>query len=144
MGQSGIIVRLILKLGSRWRCVVRLKPRPLYLRGIKIGTNWLIGYVDLEGALNPLKKGICPCFFYCAERCLVTALTAFDLLIEMSTQHSKNLLLRKLSKGISWIDLTLILLTWTIWWAPSNAIKWQMGFNSSFKDGWKRTRYIFW
>ena len=29
--------------------------------------------------------------------------------------------------------LTLILLTWRIWWAPNNAIKWQMGFNSAFK-----------
>jgi hypothetical protein len=25
--------------------------------------------------------------------------------------------------------LTLILLTWRIWWAPNNASKWQMGFN---------------
>jgi hypothetical protein len=22
---------------------------------------------------------------------------------------------------------------WRIWWAPKNAIKWQMGFNSAFK-----------
>ena len=29
--------------------------------------------------------------------------------------------------------LTLILLTWRIWWAPNNASKWQMGFNSEFK-----------
>jgi hypothetical protein len=26
-----------------------------------------------------------------------------------------------------------ILLTWRIWWAPNNASKWQMGFNSVFK-----------
>ena len=26
-------------------------------------------------------------------------------------------------------SLTLILLTWTIWRAPSNASKWRMGFN---------------
>ena len=31
------------------------------------------------------------------------------------------------------LDLTLILLTWKIWWAPNNASKWQMGFNSAFK-----------
>jgi hypothetical protein len=31
----------------------------------------------------------------------------------------------------SW--LTLILLTWRIWWAPNNASKWQVGFNSAFK-----------
>jgi len=30
-------------------------------------------------------------------------------------------------------NLTLILLTWRIWWAPNNASKWQMGFNSAFK-----------
>jgi hypothetical protein len=29
--------------------------------------------------------------------------------------------------------LTLILLTWTIWPAPTNASKWRMGFNSAFK-----------
>jgi len=27
-------------------------------------------------------------------------------------------------------DLTLILLTWTIRWAASNASRWKMGFNS--------------
>jgi hypothetical protein len=30
-------------------------------------------------------------------------------------------------------SLTLILLTWTIWGAPTNASKWRMGFNSAFK-----------
>ena len=29
--------------------------------------------------------------------------------------------------------LTLTPLTWTIWRAPTNAIKWRMGFNSAFK-----------
>jgi hypothetical protein len=29
--------------------------------------------------------------------------------------------------------LTLNPLTWKIWWAPNNACRWQMGFNSSFK-----------
>jgi hypothetical protein len=31
------------------------------------------------------------------------------------------------------VDLTLILLTWTIWRGPTNASKWRMGFNSAFK-----------
>ena len=31
------------------------------------------------------------------------------------------------------LPLTLILLTWRKWWAPNNASKWQMGFNSAFK-----------
>ena len=30
--------------------------------------------------------------------------------------------------------LTLTLLTWRMWWAPTNASKWQMGFNSAFKE----------
>jgi len=30
-------------------------------------------------------------------------------------------------------SLTLILLTWRIWWASSNANRWQMGFNLAFK-----------
>jgi hypothetical protein len=30
-------------------------------------------------------------------------------------------------------DLTLILLTWNIGWAPNNASKWQIKFNSAFK-----------
>jgi len=30
-------------------------------------------------------------------------------------------------------DLTLTLLTWRKWWAPNNASKQQMGFNSAFK-----------
>ena len=29
--------------------------------------------------------------------------------------------------------LALNLLMWRIWWAPNNASKWQMGFNSAFK-----------
>jgi hypothetical protein len=31
------------------------------------------------------------------------------------------------------VRLTLILLTWKIWWAPNNASRWQIGFNSAFK-----------
>ena len=39
---------------------------------------------------------------------------------------------------ICWCDwttvcLTLILLTWRIWWDLNNASRWQMGFNSAFK-----------
>jgi len=30
-------------------------------------------------------------------------------------------------------ELTLNPLTWKIWWAPNNASRWQMGFNSAFK-----------
>jgi hypothetical protein len=30
-------------------------------------------------------------------------------------------------------SLCFILLTWRMWWAPNNASRWQMGFNSAFK-----------
>jgi hypothetical protein len=36
------------------------------------------------------------------------------------------------------VKLTLTLLTWTIWRAPTNASKWRMGFNSAFKGLMKR------
>ena len=38
-----------------------------------------------------------------------------------------------LTVHLSIFILTLILLTWRIWWAPNNANKRQMGFNSAFK-----------
>ena len=37
------------------------------------------------------------------------------------------------NRSLRHICLTLILLTWTIWRAPTNASKWRMGFNSAFK-----------
>ena len=37
------------------------------------------------------------------------------------------------------ILLTLILLTWTIWRASTNASKWGMGFNSAFKGLTRRS-----
>ena len=39
-------------------------------------------------------------------------------------------------KAVTWgmNALTLILLTWRIWWATNNASRWQMGFNSAFKE----------
>ena len=36
-------------------------------------------------------------------------------------------------RGRVYDSLTLTLLTWRIWWAPGNASKWQIGFNSAFK-----------
>ena len=38
-------------------------------------------------------------------------------------------------------DLTLIPLTWRIWWACNNANRWQMGFNSVFK-GLMKVKYV--
>ena len=38
-----------------------------------------------------------------------------------------------LNEAVCASSLTLILLTWRKWWAPNNASKQQMGFNSAFK-----------
>ena len=49
---------------------------------------------------------------------------------------SWNFIFRYFSKNLSRIfnfELTLILLTWRIWWAPNNASRWQVGFKSAFK-----------
>jgi len=41
---------------------------------------------------------------------------------------------RKQTNSVSCVySLTLILLTWRIWWAYNDASRWQMGFNSVFK-----------
>jgi len=51
-----------------------------------------------------------------------------------NTFLSMSLLPSKISKAACLFQiLTLILPTWRIWWAPNNASKWQMGFNSAFK-----------
>ena len=47
------------------------------------------------------------------------------------------------SQTPSFCYLTIILLTWRIWWAPNNASKWQMGFNSAFKGLNNHTKLIF-
>ena len=53
------------------------------------------------------------------------------LLVNWSMLHCK----KKRHSGLLTLtlSLTLILLTWTIWRAPTNASKWRMGFNSAFK-----------
>jgi len=43
---------------------------------------------------------------------------------------------------ICYIKLTLILLTWSIGWAPNNASRWQMVFNSAFKGLTYMSPYI--
>jgi hypothetical protein len=62
------------------------------------------------------------------------------LIATNSTDAHKQLLFRNTSPKFCvygsvhrWSTLTLILLTWRIGWAPNNASKWQMGFNSAFK-----------
>ena len=43
-------------------------------------------------------------------------------------------LIRRIKASLNLLHvLTLTLLTWTIWRAPTNATKWRIGFNSAFK-----------
>ena len=57
------------------------------------------------------------------------------LVTEAERKHVKQKLSNGLRSVLSFVRsvLTLILLTWRICWAPNNAKKWQMGFNSACK-----------
>jgi len=73
--------------------------------------------------------------------CLTTAVDTFNIRSVISTSslpcftfvgyqwHGNSVIVFTVKAD----TLTLILLTWRIWWAPNNASKWQMGFNSAFK-----------
>ena len=52
---------------------------------------------------------------------------------ELSKYASYSNLLLTTNNFKQFSILTLILLTWRIWWAPNNASRWQMGINSAFK-----------
>ena len=62
----------------------------------------------------------------CARKCLSLHWTVTSL-------HKKPNALRPPAKFAVLSFLTLTLLTWRIGWAPNNARRWQMGFNSAFK-----------
>jgi len=49
------------------------------------------------------------------------------------TDSARHTLEIKVRNAMAKATLTLIPLTWKIWWAANNASKWQMGFNSAFK-----------
>jgi hypothetical protein len=54
-------------------------------------------------------------------------------LVEIGLSHIRALMGRIMRRRGARKGLTLYLLTWRIWWAPNNASRWQMGFNSAFK-----------
>ena len=65
-------------------------------------------YVELTGIINkPLLLHLVGCLYY----------LYFIIILDL----------------LNHLNLTLILLTWRIWWAPNNASKWHMGFNSALK-----------
>ena len=59
----------------------------------------------------------------------------FRSILDSYFLQSKNLLknINNNKKIVPENILTITPLTWRIWWAPSNASKWPMGFNSAFK-----------
>jgi hypothetical protein len=61
--------------------------------------------------------------------------------------HKTHTLARKRRQHLEWVQclalqLTLILLMWRTWWAPNNASKWLMGFNSAFKGLIQEERHV--
>ena len=72
-----------------------------------------------------------------AQQCDVHQDDQICLLTDHTTISLQQNLLQKASLTCSFRNcitiLTLTLLTWTIWRAPTNASKWRMGFNSAFK-----------
>jgi len=59
----------------------------------------------------------------------------YKIIQRCTFNKTQNLATRRSLFDSTVIDtaLTLILLTWRIWWAPNNESRWQMGFNLSFK-----------
>ena len=77
--------------------------------------------------------------FYSSNTIVYTKVrTAFFFLeggiLFMEEKHLCRWERETINSGLLYEDsLTLILLTWKIWWAPKNTSKWQMRFNSGFK-----------
>jgi hypothetical protein len=80
------------------------------------------------GAFSKLRKAtICFVMSVCLSVCLHgTTRLPLDVFIVADVKYAR------VSASIPTVN-TLILLTWRIWWAPNNASKGQMGFNSAFK-----------
>jgi hypothetical protein len=66
---------------------------------------------------------------HCAKRVGVVSLALLNVWLWLF----KKCCIIDVLGGTEFDILTLILLTWRIWWAPNNARRWQMGFNSAFK-----------
>jgi len=81
------------------------------------------------------KQSILPsCIARLSERPYGAVIAVFRR--SLTNLHSNNLDVPN-SASISkekLLIITLILLTWRIWWAPNNASMWQMGFNLAFKE----------
>ena len=80
--------------------------------------NWLLK----EGMLK-VKHYTCTMLFkHIFQHLLTAGVRILEKIVSIVFDRNKSCMF-----------LTLILLTWRMWWAPNNASKWQMGFNSVFK-----------
>ena len=64
---------------------------------------------------------------------VVSAVCTLFIVITTQAECGTNQSIIQLHNLLFKLMLTLTLLTWTIWRAPTNASKWRMGFNSAFK-----------
>ena len=59
--------------------------------------------------------------FACNSAAVYSLLSSDKMTVQVSYAYNRK------------TKLTLTLLTWRIWWAPNNASRWQVGYNSAFK-----------
>ena len=82
-----------------------------------------------------MQRALIMCFVCISEQTVSFALYSINSLVFEAEMQSAYCLVRPGSSDKAYYvsSLTLILLKWTIWRAPTNASKWRMGFNSAFK-----------
>ena len=106
--------------------------------GIRYGKRQFCRLRRTESLVLLVRSGVNE--FLSAERtCKASVTTACISVCQLLCVSA--LVIREFTKYIKTDYLTLILLTWTIWRAPTNASKWRMGFNSAFKglSCWRKT-----
>jgi len=102
----------------------------------------LLEFCQTEQKKQKKRIGLCPLThsrtrsswpFKCVQKQMMPA--TFDNSLKNSCVPLSPNSLSHSTFNLTWIllKLTLILLTWRIWWAPNNAGKWHTGFNSAFK-----------
>ena len=79
---------------------------------------------------------VCVCVFVCVctLKFFLFFLSDFIKFLDGTVNEFKTASFHYISSSLfaSVPFLTLILLTWKIWWAPNTASRWQIGFNSAF------------
>ena len=72
---------------------------------------------------------MCTCHYNITLVCQCTESSSQHAYDGTKLQNISQYLKKSLTLTLSVLDLTLILLTWTIWRAPTNASKWRTGYN---------------